>query len=95
MAREMIEQIAPHAVLYRDPDTGIAWVENGSLGIAHSPHPNIDASGSVEGMKERGYWRKDAQTVRSHGYVYNISATVIEDEYDRVAADHCRCGGTH
>ncbi|ATN89016.1 hypothetical protein [Acinetobacter baumannii] len=88
--------VRPYVALYRDDRTGIAWVENGSLGIAHSAHPNIDASGSVRGMKDLGYWERDARAVRCRGFIYNIDTYVVSDnELDQLAAKHCQCGGKH
>lgn len=97
MAKEMLREIRPHVTLYRDTANGIAWVEDGTTGVGHSAHPNIDASGSVRGMQELGYWDKGARTVRSHGFIYNIDKLVANDdeELDRIAAQHCQCGGEH
>lgn len=64
---------------------GIVSIENYSVGIGHSCHPNIDASGSVKGMKNLGYWRKDATTVKAHGFIYNKSSIVISDPLDLLA----------
>lgn len=90
-----IKEVAPYIVLYRDTRTGIAWVENGTAGIGHSCHPNIDASGSVDGMKAQGYWSRGDKTVKSHGFIYNVSRVIVSDEYDELAREHCRCGGSH
>lgn len=95
MSKRLIKQLSEHAALYRDTNTGIAWVENGSTGNGHSAHPNIHSTGSVRGMKQQGYWGKDDRTVRSHGWIYNIDHLVISDEYDQIAADYCQCGGKH
>jgi hypothetical protein len=95
MAKVLLQEIRPYVKLYRDPKTGIAWVEDGRSGNAHSAHPNIDSSGSVAGMRKLGYWGKKDQTVRSHGFIYNIDRSVVHDEFDRLAAEHCRCGGNH
>lgn len=95
MGRELIKKIDEITDLYRDSNTGIAWVENGHTGCGHSAHPNIDASGSVKGMKKRGYWREEDRTVRSHGFIYNIDRLVVTDDLDEVARQHCRCGGKH
>ncbi|WP_157931612.1 hypothetical protein [Mycobacteroides abscessus] len=92
---EKLQEIRPHVTLYRDSDSGIAYVEDGSTGNGHSAHPNIDATGSVAGMKALGYWAADAQTVESHGFIYNIDAFVVDGELDRIAAEHCQCGGKH
>ena len=90
-----ISDVRPHITLHRCPRTGIAWVEDGTTGVAHSAHSNISATGSVRGMKARGYWDKADRTVRTHGFIYNISKAVVHDELDRIAAQHCQCGGTH
>lgn len=91
--KTFIREVKPYCNLYRDSKTGIAWIEDGSTGCGHSCHPNIDASGSVRGMKERGYWNKDDTTVRSHGFIYNISKFSIDDknELDLIVAGECNC----
>lgn len=93
--KQLINQVKPHIALYTDPDTGLAWVENGAAGIAHSAHPNIDATGSVAGMKDRGYWGRKVRTVASRGFIYNIDLLVVSDKYDELARAHCQCGGRH
>ena len=96
MARkELIKALRPHVNLYRDPKSGIAWIEDGTSGTGHSCHPNISASGSVRGMKAKGYWYRNDRTVRSHGFIYNIDRCVIHSPYDEIANDYCRCGGVH
>src|SRR5688572_5302691 len=91
----LIKKVGEYANLYRDPESGIAWVEDGSTGMGHSAHPNIDASGSVSGMKRLGYWHWGDRTKRSHGFIYNIDSCLISDDYDRMAAEYCQCGGIH
>ena len=59
-------------------------IENYSAGVEHSAHPNIDASGSVAGMKKLGYWRKDAVINRTHGAIYNMSLVVCSDPLDEL-----------
>lgn len=93
MTKELLEELGPYRKLYRDSKSGIAWVEDGTAGVGHSCHANIDASGSVEGMKALHYWNETDRTVRSHGFIYNIDTLVMSDEDDRRAANFCRCGG--
>lgn len=95
MAKVLLKQVTEHIALYRCSRTGIAWVEDGTTGSGHSAHANIDATGSVRGMKSRGYWRKDDRTVRTHGAIYNIDSAVVTDELDQLATDWCQCGGKH
>ena len=95
MATEHLQTIDDHIILYRDTDTGIAWVANGHTGLRHTPHPNIDASGSVTGMIQRGYWPPDATPVECGGFIYNTSIAIVEDDLDRLAAENCLCGGSH
>ena len=93
--KKLIKEVAPYVVLYRDTRTGIAWVENGKTGNGHSAHPNIDASGSVAGMRKLGYWPKDQRVVKCHGFIYNIDRLVVSDDLDELARQHCQCGGKH
>lgn len=93
--KQLLQQVRPNVNLYRDTTTGIAFVEDGTSGCGHSSHPNIDASGSVRGMKYLGYWEKKARTVRSHGFIYNIDKVVVSDDLDEIARQHCQCGGVH
>lgn len=95
MAKILLKQVSEYVALYRDKRTGLAWVENGSTGMSHSAHSNIDVSGSVRGMRSRGYWGKDDRVVRCRGFHHNIDSVVIHDELDQLAADHCQCGGKH
>ena len=92
-ARTLIREVREYVTLHRDPRTGIAWVRNGTTGLEHSAHANIHHTGSVAGMKVKGYWQKDARTVRSHGYIYNIDTLFVDDADDRTAALACQCGG--
>jgi hypothetical protein len=91
----LLKQIGEYQYLYRDPKTGIAWVENGSTGMGHTCHPSIHYTGSVSGMKKLGYWRKEDRTVRSHGWIYNIDSLVVDDAFDEIARQYCQCGGKH
>lgn len=63
--------------------------------MRYSAHPNISDSGSVRGMKERGYWGKHDTTVRTHGFIYNISQALAVDPLSKVALNACSCGGNH
>lgn len=89
--RKKIREIKPYITLYRDKESGIAWIEDGSTGMSHSVHANIDATGSVTGMKKRGFWKDDARCVKSHGYIYNIDTFVCDDELDKIVAEECMC----
>ena len=93
MAKKFIRQVGPHAKLFRDTKTGIVWIADGATGLGFSAHPNIDESGSVEGMKELGYWGKDDRVVLSHGYYYNIDhwGYAEEDKYTKICCDECMC----
>ncbi len=93
MAKQLVEQIAPYQALYRDPETGIAWVEDGTCGLGYSCHGNISVTGSVRGMRDRGYWGRKDRVVRSHGWAYNVDTLVITSPLDQKAADACQCVG--
>lgn len=95
MARRVLRVVGEHKVLCRDDRTGIAWVEDGSTGISHSCHASIDSTGSIRGMKKRGYWKQADRTVRSHGCIFNIDTFIATDDLDWLAAENCQCGGKH
>ncbi|WP_336794191.1 hypothetical protein [Gordonia malaquae] len=96
MAEELlVEAIAPHVDLYRDPETGLAFAKDRSAGVLNTVHPSIDASGSVAGMVDRGYWSKGDHTIKVNGFIYNIDLLVISDDVDRIVVQHCQCGGAH
>lgn len=99
MKNTYVRNVGPCAELHRDGKNGIAWIKDGSTGLSHSCHANIDATyidatGSVRGMKALvGYWGKEDRTVRSHGFIYNINTFVVDEEnpYDVLAAEECQC----
>lgn len=93
MAKQFIKEVKPHRNLYRDTTTGIAWIEDGTSGCAISVHANIQKSGSVRGMKNLGYWRKNDRIVRSHGFQYNIDTLVYnkDNELEQIVANECMC----
>lgn len=90
-----IRDIGKYAHLYRDDKSGITWIEDGSTGIGYSVHSNIDATGSVRGMKHLGYWEKEDRTIRSHGFIYNIDSFICDpsNEFEALLAEECRCQG--
>lgn len=89
------KKIADNIILCKDLITGIAWIVNGRTGMSHSCHPNIDVTGSVTGMKNKGFWGKKDRIVRSHGFQYNIDIFDIdkEDELDVLVGNECMCAG--
>jgi hypothetical protein len=95
-SRVFVQEVRPHVKLYRDPKTGIAWIEDGTSGTGTSAHPSIHSSGSVRGMKDRGWWGKKDRTVRSHGFIYNIDHAVgVRTPDDELVRNMCECGGNH
>ena len=88
-----IREINKHVNLYRDDKTGIAWIADGRTGSGISIHPNISASGSVAGMKSKGYWSKNDRIVRSHGFIYNIDRLAFNkyNDLERIVTNECMC----
>jgi hypothetical protein len=95
MAKKLIKEIECNVNLYINPKTGIAWVEDGSTGMIHSAHANIDSTGSIKGMKNLGYWGKKDRCIRSNGWIYNIDTIYARTEYEHIAKEYCQCGGKH
>lgn len=90
---QFIREIEPGVELFRDAVTGIAWAEDHRVGIGISVHPNIDESGSVEGMVARGWWRASDRVARSHGWIYNIDRFSCDDgdPIEAIVAEECMC----
>ena len=93
--KEFIREIKPHISLYRDSNTGIAWIADGTTGLGVSVHANISSSGSVAGMRDRGYWGREDRVERSHGFAYNIDSFVCDpnNELELIVASECMCAG--
>lgn len=93
--KKFIRELVPGVKMYIDSNTGIVWAEDGRTGLGISAHPNINATGSVVGMKERGFWGKKDRTVRSHGWIYNIDRLSYDDNnpIEIAIAAECRCKG--
>ena len=94
MAKSLIRKLSEYKTLYRDTTNGLAWIEDTSAGCCISIHANIDASGSVRGMKNLGYWKKNARTIRSHGYIYNVDSLVVNNNNKAemlLAETECKC----
>lgn len=92
--KKLIREINEYTTLYRDDKSGIAWIEDGSTGMGISIHSNIDNSGSVRGMKQMGFWRKNDRTIRSHGWIYNIDTLIVDrnNPLERLLANaECKC----
>lgn len=88
-----VKKLDDYTTLLRDDRTGIAKIQDGRLGFAHSIHANISSSGSVRGMRDRGYWGKKDRAVRAGSFTYNIDSLVSDDnpEYDKILKAECRC----
>lgn len=90
---QFIREIEPGVELFRDAVTGIAWAEDHRTGLGVSVHPNIDESGSVEGLVTRGWWRSSDRVARSHGGIYNIDRLSYnkDDPVEVAVAAECKC----
>lgn len=93
--RQIIREIEENVTLCRDDKSGLAWIEDGKTGNKVSVHANIDNSGSVSGMKKLGYWKNNAKTVKSCGFIYNIDTFVCNenDKLEKIVAEECLCDG--
>lgn len=87
----LVAVIDKNAELYVDKRSGIAYIKDYNKGLGYSCHPNISETGSVEGMKTRGYWGKEDRTVHSHGFIYDIDELSTEDGGAKVCEAFCMC----
>jgi hypothetical protein len=76
----------PYQRLYCDPQTGLAWIENGSAGLAHTLHPNCEAN--------RYTRRKYPERLEVRGFLYDVQSSV-SDEFAPILQKYCACGGRH
>lgn len=88
---QFIREIKPGVELLRDAVTGIAWAEDHRTGLRVSVHPNIDRSGSVEGMIARGWWRSSDRIAWNRGWTYNIDRFSCneDDPIEAIVAEEC------
>lgn len=91
--KNLICEVDQHHKLYRDSETGIAWMEDHSTGLGISVHANISDTGNVEGMRGRGHWGRNDRVVKSHGWYYNIDTLVcdLSNPNERLVAEACMC----
>jgi hypothetical protein len=95
MAKVLIRNIRPYVDLYQDRKTGIAWIEDGTAGVGISCHPNISDTGSIRGMRAKGWWDKSDRIVRAHGFYYNIDHLSGSGSDYEIVRKTCDCGGYH
>lgn len=90
-----VKYLAPnlpaYCEIYKDLKTGIVTIHNGRTGNGHSCHANIDGTGSIRGMKNLGYWRKNDRCLKSFGVIYNVDTLVVSDDLDKITEKHCKC----
>lgn len=66
-----------------DPHTGLAWIEDGTAGVAHSAHPNVEANRYTR-AKYPGW-------LECRGFLHSPEV-FVSTELDRIAAAYCHCG---
>ena len=88
---ELIEHVGEFTDVYRNKNTGVAFVYNAQKGTKYSCHPNIEADGSVREMKKSGAWGRKDRIVRGNGYIYDIDILSVNFPVDAIAAKHCMC----
>lgn len=79
-----------YKILFSNSRPTIVQITDGRSGTIHSAHPSIDATGSVAGMKARGYWRKHDNTIKVFGCIYNHSSLLIDYPLDKLCY-HLEC----
>lgn len=69
---------------------GIAMIKDGSTGTGISLYPNISATGSIRGMKAKGWWGKDDKIVKAHGLYFNVSRPQRppEGKWEKICAEY-------
>ena len=90
---QFIREIEHGVELFRDAVTGIAWAEDHRSGLRISVHPNIDESGSIEGMISSGLWRSGDRIAKLNWCFYDIDRFSCREEnpIEAIVAEECMC----
>jgi hypothetical protein len=67
----------------QDPSTGLVWIEDGTAGVAHSAHPNVEANRETR--------RLHPTWLECRGFLYSPDV-FTSTELDKLAAAYCQCG---
>lgn len=67
-----------------DPATGLVWIEDGTAGVAHSAHPNVEANRITRKLREYAGW------IEVRGFLYSPEVFASTD-LDKLAAKYCQC----
>jgi len=84
LKREDAKMLNPHQRAKFDPLTGLVWIEDGTAGVAHSAHPNVEANRQTR--------RIHPGRIEVRGFLYSRDIFTSTD-LDRLAARYCRCCG--
>jgi hypothetical protein len=66
-----------------DPRTGLVWIEDGTAGVAHGAHPNVEANAQTR--------RMHPDWLECRGFLYSPEV-YCSTELDQIAATYCHCG---
>lgn len=91
----LVRRISKYVRLYRDDESGMAWIEDGHTGFSSNVHPSTDSSFGVDGMKSCGYWGMKDRIVESNGIIYNIDRLVYDRNnlLEKIVKKECMCQG--
>jgi hypothetical protein len=96
--KNFVREIVPDVHLYRDPETGLAWVTECVHGtvLSHSCHPAIHEEELARQFK-RSTWTRAHHLIRVGTTIYNVSicCSSADDPYKGMARRECCCGGNH
>jgi hypothetical protein len=67
-----------------DAPTGLVWIEDGTIGGAHSAHPNVEANRITRKLPQYRGW------IEVRGFLYSPDRFVSTD-LDKLAAKYCCC----
>lgn len=72
-----------------DPLTGLVWIEDGTAGVSHSAHPNVEANKYTRRDRKFVGW---VQSGPQRAFLYSPQRFVSTD-LDALAASYCQCPG--
>lgn len=102
--RTFVRELGKKRTLYRDPETGLAWIEDARTHTTHCSHPRVLGSVTLTqpSLQKSKINLLTGWLVGDHllfaddsRYIYNLSRSEVVTYLDAEAARNCDCAGNH
>lgn len=88
----LIREIGPRVRLYRDAETGVAWIQDEKNNVI-SAHPFIGYFENIspETLVNLHIWGRSDRIVNVNGRFFNTDICDTDDKLMAITAEECRC----